>query len=76
MACCMLYHGDMVTKDVTDMNVVIAIIKTSAASSSLTGGPLDARFVIFPNFFKYVASLGPWCISGGYLAVIHRMSEW
>ena len=43
MACCMLYRGDVVTKDVTDVNVAIAIIKTSVTSSSLTGGPLDAR---------------------------------
>merc|ERR1712137_217621 len=41
MACCMLYRGDVVTKDVTDVNVAIAIIKTSVTSSSLTGGPLD-----------------------------------
>ena len=31
MACCMLYRGDVVTKDVTDVNMAIAIIKTSAA---------------------------------------------
>ena len=42
MACCLLYCGDVVPKDV---NAAIATIKTSAPPSSSTGIPPVLRYV-------------------------------
>ncbi|KAF2288197.1 hypothetical protein GH714_004940 [Hevea brasiliensis] len=68
MACCLMYRGDVVPKDV---NAAVATIKTKRTIQFVDWGP--AAIVIVPNWFQVWYQLpAPTVVPGGDLARVQR----